>query len=108
MAESPPSDSMLRMQQDAMRRVRMMQEKTVKAVPSSPESTAHPQSDAPPPQSETKQPCDTAANADRSIGLSSLINGSNSEELLLLILLLLLSDEKTEPALIMAVLYLML
>lgn len=108
MAESPPSDSIVRMQQDAMRRVRMMQEKTVKAVPPSPENTSYTQGEAPPEQSEIKQPCDTAANANRSIGLSSLINGSNSEELLLLILLLLLSDEKTEPALIMAVLYLML
>ena len=114
-----PENTMMRMQQEALRRVRNMQERARTVVPpeSAPEGVeSAPESKGPTGREPERKAATVAQEPMESTGqigqtppgLLSLLPGVGSESILLLVLLLLLADEKADPALLMAVLYLIL
>lgn len=95
---------LLKMQQDAIRRVRMMQEKARQSVAAG-DAPSRPTAAAPaaPRRMQLRRRLPSAAPS----GLLSLTSGDH-ERTLLLVLLLLLLQEDTDPELLLALLYLIL
>ena len=114
-----PEDSaeMLRMQQDAIRRVRMMQARAQRSMaappPAPPEPPPEPEpphqpNDAPKPDAPRRMRLHRKKTPPESPQLLEKLLGGDTERTLLLVLLLVLTEEKTDITLILALLYLIL
>ena len=96
---------MMRMQQEAIRRVRSMQARAQRTV----HSDTPPPAEAPAPAAAApvRRRLHRAQKAPVPSAFSRLLTG-DSEQMLLLVLLLILMEERTDPALILALLYVIL
>ena len=97
---------LLQMQQDAIRRVRMMQQKAQRTMEDSTPKSTGKKADAVRTHAHLK-PRKAVPPAPERATLEKLLN-SDSERTLLLVLLLVLLDENSDLSLIMALLYLIL
>lgn len=114
-----PEDSaeMLRMQQDAIRRVRLMQARAQRSMAASPPAPPEPPpkpepphqpNDAPKPDAPRRMRLHRKKTPPESPQLFEKLLGGDTERTLLLVLLLVLTEEKTDITLILALLYLIL
>lgn len=102
------SAELLQMQQDAIRRVRLMQQRAMHSVSQAPASVSSPAPPEPKPRKTRllprKKPISPTSNTSL---LEQLFTGEHDRALLLVLLLVLL-DEKADTSLILALMYLIL
>ena len=106
---------MMRMQQEAIRRVRSMQERAQRSVRSEPADSADdgapaavPAAASPAPAPPTRRRLRRAPQKSPVQSAFSRLLTGDSEQMLLLVRLRILMDERTDPALILALLYVIL
>lgn len=98
---------MMRMQQEAIRRVRLMQERANRSVTPTADAGNSPTASEKAPAAPKRKYKRAKKNSPAVSAFARMLAG-DSEQMLLLVLLLILMDEKTDPSLIFALLYLIL